>query len=227
MCNFNSAIGTGQLFYSLQLLLPLDLGSGWSDALRPGLRSQPSLVGLSLLPAPPPATTSSAHFLGRPDSHLTVETANPTHPVLYKYGLTVAVWVYIERLAPGERQWLLDASPDCETGQEVHHNFQLYLESGAAAGSGLAAGGLVSGQCGAMPALPAAGSGDIKLVAVLCDGPAQATDKVAAGSCQTFESVSTSPIPLLQWTHVAFSYDHHLKHGTFVINKRFGYQASF
>ena len=61
-------------------------------------------------------------------------------------------------------------------------------------------------------------------MAVLCNGPAVGTDLLAAGLCQSFESMSSTPILEETWVHVGFTYDPYLKHGTFFINDVYGYE---
>ena len=60
-----------------------------------------------------------------------------------------------------------------------------------------------------------------QLAAYLCDGP-KLSDEIN-GTCTTFKSSSMTPIPVNEWTYVAFTYDAYNKVGTFVINQIFGY----
>ena len=78
-----------------------------------------------------------------------------------------------------------------------------------------------------MPGADTGGSSSstAKLVALLCDGPAQAVGTVTAGTCFTFESSEYTPIRGNEWTYIAFTFDVFNNIGTFVVNGVHGYQS--
>ena len=68
-------------------------------------------------------------------------------------------------------------------------------------------------------------SSNVKLVALLCDGPALAVGTVTAGNCFTFESSEDTPVRENEWTYIGFTFDVFNNRGTFVVNGIHGYQS--
>ena len=83
------------------------------------------------------------------------------------------------------------------------------------------------GACGAMPPADTGGSSssNVKLVALLCDGPALAVGTVTAGNCFTFESSEDTPVRENEWSYIGFTFDVFNNRGTFVVNGIHGYQS--
>ena len=85
----------------------------------------------------------------------------------------------------------------------------------------------MSDPCLSMPSADQSGSSSstVKLVAVLCDGPAVAVGTVTAGNCFTFESLEDTPVKENEWTYIGFTFDVFNNIGTFVVNGIHGYQS--
>ena len=229
VCQVNQVLSE-ELKFSIplpQILMPLDLSSGFNDYHTIGREINDSQVAITHQPSPLNGLSASAHFMGRQDSYIRIKTTSPENSIRYKFGLTITIWIYIDKIDSLKRQYLIDGSGPCITGEETHNNFQMFLEKGYAKGSELNYD--TSAPCGNVPdSSIAGGSGQeyIKLVVVLCDGPTIATDTVQAGSCKTFESSKKMPLEENKWIYIGLTYDPFNKKGTILINDLFGYQET-
>jgi hypothetical protein len=200
-----------------QLLLPLDLYSGFADLTLPSRTNVASLVAISTDQYLPSGLVGAAHFLGNSDSALRIDNIG-TKSIRSQFGISVSMWIYIDLIYDSETQVLIDARPDCITGSEVDEGFTLSLInklassiSSPATNSNCSAGSQLAG-------LNATTSfQSVKLVAKLCSFNNSST------KCENFISPSAYNIPVKQWTPIGFSYNAVSKLGSFFIGPNFGY----
>ena len=201
-----------------QLLLPLDLNSGFKDLTILSRANLGSLVAITTDQFLPSGLVGAAHFLGSTNSFIRIDNAGPAKAIRYQFGISVSMWIYIDLIYDGETQYLIDARPECITGSEVDEGFTLSLVNGPAAS-------IVSLPINPIcsfvsnPSVPATNTTlnqHVVLVAKLCSY--NSTTK-----CDKFVSPDAYPIPVQQWTYIGFTYNAISKHGTFFVNEHYGY----
>ena len=201
-----------------QLLLPLDLYSGFQDLTRSARTNIGSLVAISTDQFLQSGLVGAAHFLGRSDSFLRIDNVGSMKGIRYQFGISISMWIYIDIIYDGETQVLIDARPECITGSEVDEGFTLSLantpvSSITSSASNPTCSSLSSASGGTATTT---NNQNVVLVAKLCSY--STTTK-----CDTFISPSAYFIPIKQWTQIGFSYNAISKSGTFFIDQNYGY----
>ena len=232
-CHDNSSYicQTGQIasgarletIYRPLLILPLDPSLGLADYLNPRRVVTESLVAITEHSITGSNLLGAAHFLGSHASFIEVDNSGDFETPV-SFGLAVSMWVKVEDIQDGERQWLFDATGSCSDGSEKDHSFMLFLERSASVASPASATFDLSDTCldlvsgNASSGTPVVSGSILKLVAVLCDGPAD-----GAGSCSMFTSSESVTLQQNVWNYLGFVFDGFNKSGTFIINDTFGY----
>jgi len=201
-----------------QLLIPLDLYSGFQDLVLPSRSNLGNLVAISTDQFVPSGLIGAAHFLGRSDSFLQIDNVGPTRNFRYQFGISVSMWIYIDVIYDGETQYLIDARPKCNTGSELDEAFTLFLVNAPAANVTSIA---TNNSCHylsniAGPTGNTVANQSVLLIAKLCSFN-------ITTRCKNFVSPTAYPVPVKQWTHIGFSYNAVSKLGSFFIDDHFGY----
>ena len=201
-----------------QVMMPLDGVSGVRDYNKKSRQNSESLVAITDEANPHSGLQGSALFMGTPDSF--IDISNTAEDIVVKMGLSVLMWIKVEKMTDGEIHYLLDARGPCVTGEESSHSFMLFLEKGATGSAGSSDSFDLSASCNSSSATAsrATSGGLISLNAVLCDGLL-----ASGGQCRKFRSMDSTPISLNTWTFIAFTYDKITTSGTFYIDDVFGY----
>ena len=212
-----------------ELLMPLDLISGFKDYHVNKRDANVSNVAITYSESPENSLRGAAHFTGKPDSYIQlIPSTKDDEKVVTKFGFTISAWVYLDKLETEDRAVLIDASGPCATGSEQYNSFQLWIEKSMPVASGTAIN--PPEACGSITTIgPDSGSGAeefIKLKAILCDGPVVGVSPIQPGTCATFESASSMPLTEEKWEYVGFSFDTFTRKGTFVVNEMYGYQGA-
>ena len=207
-----------------QVMMPLDGVTGFSDYNKRGRQIRHSLVAVTNLANPHSGLQGSAQYLGSPDSFIEIQQTD----IVLKMGLSVMMWIKVEKMEDGDISYLLDGRAECLTGTESTHSFLMFLEkttsatpTGTASNSSTTGADFdLSASCNSTgPSVTGSPSGgDLHLYAVLCNGLL-----ANGGSCKKFKSLQSTQIGTGIWTFVAFTYDKINKTGTFFINDVFGY----
>ena len=207
-----------------QVMMPLDGVLGFTDYNKKGRQNGHNLVAITNMGNQYSGLQGSAQYLGSPDSYIDISHED----IVVKMGLSVMMWLKVEKMDDGELRYLIDAREECLTGAESSHSFMMFLEKAAATPpTGIASNSSTSGaefdlsaSCNSTGgtvtrALP---GNTITLNAVLCNGLI-----ANGGSCRKFKSMQSTPIIVDTWTFIAFTYDKINKTGTFFVNDVFGY----
>ena len=212
-----------------ELLMPLDLISGFGDYHVNKRRANVSNVAITYSDSPENNLRGAAQFTGRPDSYIQlIPPTKDDEKVVTKFGITISAWVFLDKLDLEDRAVILDASGGCTAGTEQYNSFQLWIEKSrpVASGTGISP----PESCASITTIgPDSGGGAdeyIKVKAILCDGPVVGVSPIQAGNCATYESASSMPLTERKWEYVGFSFDIFTRKGTFVINKMYGYQGT-
>ena len=212
-----------------ELLMPLDLISGFGDYHVNKRRANVSNVAITYSDSPENNLRGAAQFTGRPDSYIQlIPPTKDDEKVVTKFGITISAWVFLDKLDLEDRAVILDASGGCTAGTEQYNSFQLWIEKSrpVASGTGISP----PESCASITTIgPDSGGGAdeyIKVKAILCDGPVVGVSPIQAGNCATYESASSMPLTERKWEYVGFSFDTFTRKGTFVINKMYGYQGT-
>jgi hypothetical protein len=202
-----------------QLLLPLDLNSGFKDLVNPQRGNVANLVAISTEQFVPSGLVGSAHFLGRSDSFVQIDNVGSSKGIRYMFGLSVSMWIYIDLIYDGETQFLIDARPECVTGSEIDEAFTLFLMN--------------SQPKNVMPPITGPSCSSLKnissqpLITTSVNQSAVLASKLCSYNvttrCDIFFSPAAFPIPMKKWTHIGFTYNAVSKLGTFFVNNQFGY----
>ena len=206
-----------------EVMIPFDASIGFSDYNKNTRETVAKLVAITNEGNRKSNLLGSAHFLGKPSSYIEiVGKGNGKDEIFVNFGLSVLLWIKIDKINRGEKQVLIDASGICETGAEKDHSFILFLEKSFSSSEqidqGTTCADLLLGKTTAT-LTPARGVQEmITLNAILCDGPA-----LGGGSCKQFRSTESMPILEQEWTFVGFTFDKIEKKGTFIVNDIFGY----
>jgi len=200
-----------------QLLLPLDLYSGFRDLVMPARSNQGYLVAISADQYLPSRLVGAAHFLGNGNSYLQIDNTAPTKSMYAQFGISVSMWIYIDLIYDGEQQFLIDARPECVTGSENDDGFSLFLFNGQGSTAGLNTANPPT-LCSHVITFTgtATTQKNVHLVAKLCNYNTSST-------CQRFASPDAYPVPINQWTNVGFTYNAVSQQGTFFIDSNYGY----
>ena len=203
---------------SKELLLPLDLFSGFKDLVISQRANQGRLVAISEDKFLPSGLIGAAHFLGESDSFIRIDNVGQAKGIRYQFGISVSMFIYIDLIYDGETQVLIDARPDCLTGFEIDEGFTLSLTN-APVNSILT----MSTNPKCADYLNVSGSNvttsvnqAVVLVAKLC------TYNVTT-KCDKFVSPKAYYVPVKQWTHIGFTYNAVSKLGTFFIDEHYGF----
>ena len=212
-----------------ELLMPLDLISGFGDYHVNKRRANVSNVAITYSDSPENNLRGAAQFTGRPDSYIQlIPPTKDDEKVVTKFGITISAWVFLDKLDLEDRAVILDASGPCTAGSEQYNSFQLWIEKSRPVASGT---GIDPPEaCASITTIgPDSGGGAdeyIKVKVILCDGPVVGVSPIQAGNCATYESASSMPLTERKWEYVGFSFDTFTRKGTFVINKMYGYQGT-
>ena len=201
-----------------QVMMPLDGVIGVRDYNKKSRQNSPSLVAITNEANGHSGLQGSALFMGTADSF--VDINNAAGDIVVKMGLSVLMWIKIEKMEDGDIHYLLDSRADCVTGEESSHSFLLFLEKAAPGSAGSSDSFDLSASCNSTSgtASRAASGGLISLNAVLCDGLL-----ASGGQCKKFRSMDSTPLSLNKWTFIGFTYDKINTTGTFFIDDVFGY----
>jgi hypothetical protein len=201
-----------------QLLLPLDLHSGFMDLAKAVRENRGNLVAISTDTYLPSGLVGAAHFLGTIDSYLQIDNAGNGKNVRSQFGISVSMWIYIDLIYDLETQVLIDARPDCTTGSEVDEGFTLSIVNQLAPSIATLTTNPTCSELALLnePSTTTALQQDVVLVAKLCN--TNFTTK-----CTNFISPTAFKLPTKQWTQIGFSYNAVSKLGSFFIDKNYGY----
>jgi Lectin C-type domain len=202
-----------------QVLLPLDLNSGFKDLVYPQRGNIANLVAITTEQFVPSGLVGASHFLGTGDSFIQIDNVGSSKGIRYMFGISVSMWIYIDLIYDGETQFLIDARPDCVTGSEIDEAFTMSLINSQ---PNTITPPITNPSCSSLknisgqPLITTSLSQNVVLASKLCSY--NVTTK-----CDIFISPQTLPIPVKKWTHIGFSYNAVSKQGTFFINSQFGY----
>ena len=204
----------------IQALLPLDELSGFTDLATATRINNVSLVSITSESVFKSGLTGAAYFMGYTESYIDVETKD--NILLTDFGISISMWVNIEKIFDNEVHPLIDGSEDCIDGTEKP-GFTMMLTR---AGSGL---NIVAGApSGCFDVFNNSKSDSISgtetddifvtVLARLCtikdDGSL---------SCSTFSSSFNNPLSPETWHHIGFTFDDVENRGTFFVDETFGY----
>jgi Lectin C-type domain len=202
----------------IQLLLPLDLYSGFMDLTMALRGNTGNMVAISTDSYLPSGLVGAAHFLGISDSYVLIDNVGILKNIRYQFGISISMWVYIDMIYDGETQVVIDARPECNTGSEIDEGFTLSLVNQLAQNIAT----ITTNPTCAMLAQSAGTSTttaqqqNISMVAKLCNY--NVTTK-----CTNFISPTVFKIPVNQWIQIGFSYNAVSKRGSFFIGQNYGY----
>jgi Lectin C-type domain len=201
----------------IQLLLPLDLYSGFADLALSSRTNIANMVAISTDQYLPSGLVGAAHFLGNSDSVIRIDNGG-TKGIRSQFGISVSMWIYIDLMYDGETQVLIDARPDCISGSEVDEGFTLSLVKKYASSISSPP---TNSTCSALSQMSVQSANtsvvSVKLVAKLC------TYNNSSTKCDNFISPSSYNIPVKQWTSIGFTYNAVSKLGSFFIGPNYGY----
>jgi hypothetical protein len=200
----------------LQLLLPLDLYSGFRDLVLMSRPNSGNLVAISADKYLPSQLAGAAHFLGKSNSYLHIDNGAPAKSINSQFGISVSMWIYIDVIYDFERQFLIDARPECNTGLETDEGFVLYLWNRQIEAFMLNYSIPLPCNMSTPFIVTTATTQNVHLAAKLCSY--NTTTK-----CQVFFSPETYLVPVKKWTHVGFTYSAVSQRGTFFIDNNYGY----
>ena len=118
-----------------EIMMPLDKSIGFGDYNKRLRGNVDNLVAITNEGNRKSNLIGSAHFIGKPSSYIDIP-ADGNDEIFVNFGISVLMWIKIDRINKGERQFLLDGSGICEAGTETDHSFLLFLEKGTPAASG-------------------------------------------------------------------------------------------
>ena len=205
------------------LVLPLDTSLGVADYLNSERPVSQSLVAITLHGNNQSNLQGEAHFAGLPNSYIDIDVSEDFETPV-SFGLSVSMWVNVEDIQDGERQWLIDATGSCVEGTEKDHGFMMFLERSAEMTSAGSSVFSLADTCKdledgtASLSTPVVTGSTLRLVAVLCDGPQE-----TAGNCAMFTAPESILIEENVWNYFGFVYDALNQSGTFLVNDTFGY----
>jgi hypothetical protein len=200
-----------------QLLLPLDLFSGLRDQVLPARANLGSLVAVTTDLVLPSGLAGAAHFLGKSNSNIKIDNSSPSKSIYSQFGVSVAMWIYIDLIYDGETQTLIDARPECVTGSETDEGFTLSLVN-LKSTPALITSSPPKACSTVLPAFTVTTTlkQNVVLYAKLCNYNYTTV-------CQYFASPNTYFVPVQTWTHIGFTYNAVTQTGTFFIDNQYGY----
>jgi hypothetical protein len=204
-------------------ILPLDVSKGVGDYINKKRPVTENLVAITEEGNSQSNLKGSAHFLGLQTSWLDIDVSG-SFETSVTFGLSVSMWVNVDNIQDGERQWLLDASGICSTSSEKDHSFMMFLEKSANVSSAASGNFSLSDPCGDLligngtQGTAVVSGPTLKLVAVLCNGPSD-----GSSTCKMFTAPESIGLQEGVWNFFGFTYDALNKSGTFIINNTFGY----
>jgi hypothetical protein len=202
----------------MQLLLPFDLYSGFMDLTMPARGNIGNMVAISTDSHLPSGLVGAAHFLGSSDSFIRIDNVGNLKNIRYQFGISIAMWVYIDIIYDGETQVLIDARPECNTGAELDEGFTLSIVNQPAQNITTPTTNptcsIIAQSSG--PSATTVQQQNTVIVAKLCSYN-------FTTRCTNFISPTTFKIPMKQWVHIGFSYNAVSKLGSFFIDQNYGY----
>ena len=205
-----------------QILMPLDITSGVHELAYPARLNVDSLLAVTDEAVPQSGLIGAGHFMGSALSYIDVENAGTDKEMKSSFGISIAMWTYIDKIFDLEIQMLVDTREECLDGSAVSEGFKLFLTKEMPGTTmdpfenDVSCGQLYNDSMADIPAFSETGLLEVRLNAEICSIQ---TDK----SILCTRIASSETIAQAEWVHLGFTFDDVTKRGTFFVGETFGY----